>query len=184
MPTTMIVGDNAPFMPRVLCVDDEPLNLTLLEAILSSRGYDVVSAMNGAEALEIIRTERVDICLLDVMMPGLDGFEVCRLIKSDKKHNNIPVIMITAHHGMEKRIQAAESGAEDFITKPFNISTVLASIDMLLHVKAQNDSANQDVSPNPLLESFRNHSAPGMNDSFAMSSKPDTSAFLKELHTP
>ena len=127
-----IVRNNLPLMPKILCVDDKPINLELLRAILSPRGYDVVSAISGAVALEVIRTERIDLCLLDAMMPELDGFEVCRLIKSDKEHKNIPVIIITAY-GMEKRIQAVESGADDFITKPFNNGMLLASMSMLLH---------------------------------------------------
>jgi CheY-like chemotaxis protein len=83
-------------MPRILCVDDEPLNLSLLEAMLSPRGYAVVPAADGFEALERIRTERIDICLLDVMMPGMDGFEVCRRIKSDTGRGNLPVVIITS----------------------------------------------------------------------------------------
>ncbi len=124
---------------KILCVDDEPQNLILMEALLSPGGYEIVSAAGGAEALEIIRTEQIDICLLDVMMPGLDGFEVCRLIKSDEERTNIPVIMITAHGDMEKRIQGTEAGAEDFISKPFDSTEVLARIKMLLHAKSQNE---------------------------------------------
>jgi DNA-binding NtrC family response regulator len=126
-------------MARILCVDDEPLNLSLLEAMLSPRGYDVVSAVNGPEALEKIRAERIDICLLDVMMPGMDGFEVCRRIKHDDLHRNIPVVMITSHADTENRIRGIEAGAEDFISKPFDRAEVLARIKMLLHVKSLNE---------------------------------------------
>ena len=124
---------------RILCVDDEPLNLSLLEAMLTPRGYDVVSAVNGPEALEKVRTERIDICLLDVMMPGMDGFEVCRGIKSDELHRNIPVVMITSYADMENRIRGIEAGAEDFISKPFDGAEVLARIKMLLRVKSLNE---------------------------------------------
>jgi len=126
-------------MGRILCVDDEPLNLSLLEAMLSPRGYDVVSAVNGPEALEKIAAERIDICLLDVMMPGMDGFEVCRRIKSDDLHRNIPVVMVTSYADMENRIRGIEAGAEDFISKPFDSAEVLARIKMLLHVKSLNE---------------------------------------------
>jgi DNA-binding NtrC family response regulator len=126
-------------MARILCVDDEPLNLSLLEAMLSPRGYDVVSAVNGPEALEKIAAERIDICLLDVMMPGMDGFEVCRRIKSDDLHRNIPVVMVTSYADMENRIRGIEAGAEDFISKPFDSAEVLARIKMLLHVKSLNE---------------------------------------------
>jgi signal transduction histidine kinase len=129
-------------MARILCVDDEPLNLSLLGAMLSPRGYDVVSAVNGPEALVKIQAERIDICLLDVMMPGMDGFEVCRRIKSDDLHRNIPVVMITSYADMENRIRGIEAGAEDFISKPFDIAEVLARIKMLLHVKSLNDQLN------------------------------------------
>lgn len=131
--------DNKGNKTRILCVDDEPHNLVLMDALLSPGGYEVVSAVNGEEALEIIRTEQIDICLLDVMMPGLDGFEVCRLIKSDEERSNIPVIMLTAHNDMEKRIQGTDAGAEDFITKPFDSAEVLARIKMLLHTRSQNE---------------------------------------------
>jgi len=126
-------------MPRILCVDDEPLNLRLLEAMLIPRGYDVVTAVNGPEALEKVRTERIDICLLDVLMPAMDGFEVCRRIKSDELHRNIPVVMITAFADTENRIRGIEAGAEDFISKPFDRAEVLARIKMLLQVKSLND---------------------------------------------
>ncbi|HEX2770656.1 MAG TPA: response regulator, partial [Geobacteraceae bacterium] len=126
-------------MARILCVDDEPLNLSLLEAVLSPRGYDVVSAVNGPKALKKIAAERIDICLLDVMMPGMDGFEVCRRIKSDDLHRNIPVVMITSYADTENRIRGIEAGADDFISKPFDCAEVLARIKMLLHVKSLNE---------------------------------------------
>ena len=129
-------------MPRILCVDDEPFNLELLEAMLVSRGYDVALATNGQEAMEKIRSERIDICLLDVMMPGMDGFEVCRRIKVDEEHDNIPVIMITANADRKNRIQGIEAGAEDFISKPFDQAEVVARIKMLLKAKEQNDRLN------------------------------------------
>ena len=123
-------------LPRILCVDDEPLTLALMETILSPGGYDIVLAANGTEALEKIRTEQIDICLLDIMMPGMDGFEVCRLIKSEEKQRNIPVVMITACEDKEKRLQGIEAGAEDYITKPFDNVEILARIKMLLKVKS------------------------------------------------
>ncbi len=124
---------------RILCVDDEPLNIRLLEAMLSPRGYTVVSAMNGPEALEKIRSERIDICLLDVMMPEMDGFEVCRRIKSDDLYRNIPVVMITSFADVKNRVRGIEAGAEDFISKPFDSAEVLARIKMLLHVRSLNE---------------------------------------------
>jgi response regulator RpfG family c-di-GMP phosphodiesterase len=123
-------------------VDDDSLNLSLLEAILLPRGFDVVLAGSGPEALEKIQTERIDICLLDVMMQGMDGFEVCRRIKSDDEHSNIPVVLITALSDTQNRIRGIEAGAEDYISKPFDAAEVLARIKMLLHVKTLNDRLN------------------------------------------
>ena len=126
-------------MARILCVDDEPLNISLLKAMLSPRGYDVVTAVNGPDALEKIGAEQIDICLLDVMMPGMDGFEVCRRIKSDDLYRNIPVVMITSYADLNNRIRGIEAGAEDFISKPFDSTEVLARIKMLLHVRSLNE---------------------------------------------
>lgn len=124
---------------RILCVDDEPFNLELLEAMLEPRGYEVVLAADGREALEKMRAEQIDLCLLDVMMPEIDGFEVCRRIKSDEALRAIPVVMITAYADKENRIRGIESGAADFICKPFDGVEVLARVSMLLQVKQAND---------------------------------------------
>ena len=126
-------------LARILCVDDEPLNLSLLEAMLSPRGFEVIAATNGPEALEKIKSEQIDICLLDVMMPGMDGFEVCRRIKADSKYRNIPVVMITSYADLKNRIRGIEAGAEEYISKPFDSTEVLARIKMLLHVKSLNE---------------------------------------------
>jgi DNA-binding NtrC family response regulator len=126
-------------LARILCVDDEPLNLSLLEAMLSPRGYEVVAATNGPEALEKVKAGQIDICLLDVMMPGMDGFEVCRRIKADGQYRNIPVVMITSYADLKNRIRGIEAGAEDYISKPFDSAEVLARIKMLLHVKSLNE---------------------------------------------
>jgi len=123
----------------ILCVDDGPLNLSLLEAMLSPRGYRVVAATSGPQALEKIGSEAIDICLLDVSMPGMDGFEVCRRIKSDERSRGIPVVLITSYSDRENRIRGIEAGAEDFISKPFDSAEVLARIKMLLEVKDLND---------------------------------------------
>ncbi len=123
---------------KILCVDDEPHNLILLEAMLAPRGYEVETAENGREALAKLRTGEVDICLLDVMMPDLDGFEVCRRIKADETLRIIPVIMITALADRDNRIRGIEAGAEDFISKPFDSTEVLARIKMLLRVRSLN----------------------------------------------
>jgi len=126
-------------IPRILCIDDEPHNLILLETMLIPRGYEVVTAASGLEALEKIKTERIDICLLDVMMPLMDGFEVCRQIKSDEALRSIPVVFITSLSEKEYRIRGIEAGAEEFLSKPFDKAEVLARIKMLLRVKSLNE---------------------------------------------
>lgn len=126
-------------MPRILCVDDEPQNLRLLDAILTPRGFDVVTAVDGVSSLDILEKERVDLVLLDVMMPGMDGFEVCRRIKADERLRHIPVIMVTALTSKEDRIKGIEAGTEEFLSKPFDKAEVLARINMLLKVKDLND---------------------------------------------
>ncbi|MFA5354724.1 MAG: HD domain-containing phosphohydrolase [Thermodesulfovibrionales bacterium] len=124
--------------PQVLCIDDEEMNLRLLEAFLVPRGYDVILAGGGKAGLEILRSRAVDIVLLDVMMPELSGFEVCREIKEDESLRNIPVIMVTGLSSSADRIRGIESGAEDFISKPFVKGEVLARIKMLLKVRDLN----------------------------------------------
>jgi len=104
--------------PTILCVDDEPANCELLENILVANGYEVISAENGKDALLKIETRKIDLVLLDVMMPGMNGFEVCREIKESKEIMNIPVIMITALTVREDRIRGIEAGAEEFLSKP------------------------------------------------------------------
>ena len=125
--------------PVILCVDDEPVNLSLLEAVLTPQGYQTVMARDGETALARLHSDQVDLVLLDVMMPGMDGFEVCRRIKEDEAVRSIPVVMITAYANKENRIQGIEAGAEDFLAKPFDRAEVLARVAMLLKVKGLND---------------------------------------------
>ncbi len=132
--------------PRILCVDDEPQNLKLLEALLASRGYEVIKAASGQEALERINEQGIDLVLLDVMMPGIDGFEICSKIKDDERSKDVPVVMITSLSSKEDRIKGIEAGAEDFISKPFDQAEVFARIKMLLKIKNLNDSLNQAYS--------------------------------------
>lgn len=117
---------------QILCVDDEPRNLKLLEALLAPAGYQIITAVNGLDALAMVKEKKVDIVLLDVMMPGLDGFEVCRMIKNDARCRHIPVVMITALRSREDRIKGIEAGADDFISKPIDTEEVLARVKMLL----------------------------------------------------
>src|SRR5262245_58640555 len=103
---------------RVLVVDDILANVKLLEARLSAEYFEVLTAYHGSEALAQLASRPVDVVLLDVMMPGMDGFEVCRRIKSDPKTMHVPVIMVTALDQPTDKIQGLKAGADDFLTKP------------------------------------------------------------------
>jgi len=140
--------------PKILCVDDEPANLKLLEAMLVPRGYDVVMAGSGSETLVLVKEQRIDLVLLDVMMPQINGFDVCKMIKEDERYRNIPVVMLTALRAKEDRIKGIEAGAEDFISKPFDRGEVLARIKMLLKIKDLNDRLNQAYSKITTITSF------------------------------
>ena len=120
---------------RVLVVDDIVANIRLLEAKLTSEYFDVHTATNGTDALEAISTFNPDIILLDVMMPGIDGIEVCKRIKSNPKTQYIPVIMVTALDQPEDRVRGLEAGADDFITKPLNDAALFCWLKSLVRLK-------------------------------------------------
>lgn len=123
----------------ILCVDDEAVNLSLLEAILVHNGYRVICAQSGTDALLKIRSRQIDLVIMDVVMPGMDGLDVCREIKEDKKLNDIPIILVTGLASHEDRVRGIEVGVEDYFTKPFNKVALLARIKILLKVKKLSD---------------------------------------------
>lgn len=112
----------------ILVVDDAPTNTKLLRLILGDAGYRVLDAYSGAEALEILHRDRPDAMLLDVRMPGMTGYEVCRKIREDPEFASLPVIMVTSLSLAEERIRGIEAGATDFISKPFNKKELLARV--------------------------------------------------------
>ncbi len=120
---------------RVLVVDDIPVNLRLLEAKLAAEYYHVITAQNGEQALEKIGTERPDIVLLDAMMPGIDGFEVCRRIRAIPETANLPVVMVTALSDQADRVRGLDAGADDFISKPIQDEALFSRIRSLLRLK-------------------------------------------------
>ncbi len=124
---------------RILVVDDIITNSKLLEARLRAEYFEVDIASNGPEALKMIENTPPDIVLLDVMMPGMDGFEVCRRIKADPKIMHIPVIMVTALSQPEDRVKGLEAGADDFLTKPVNDIALLARVKSLVRLKTVTD---------------------------------------------
>ena len=124
---------------RVLVVDDIFANVKLLEARLSAEYFDVLTAYSGKEALEILEAERDDVVLLDVMMPGMDGFEVCRRIKNTPKTMHVPVVMVTALDQASERVQGLEAGADDFLTKPVDDIALITRVKNLARLKTLND---------------------------------------------
>jgi adenylate cyclase len=124
--------------PRILVVDDTPANVRLLEAVLGPRGYEMLSAGSGPEALEAVTRDRPDLVLLDIVMPGMDGYEVCRQLRATPASAVLPVVMITAS-GNEEKLRALEAGADDFIAKPFDQAELLARVRSLLRVKEYHD---------------------------------------------
>ena len=124
---------------RILVVDDILPNVKLLEAKLKNEYYNVLCAYSGAEALEIIKNEKPDMVLLDVMMPEMDGFEVCRRIKNDPETEHIPVVMVTALTDAADRVNGLEAGADDFLTKPLDDVALMARVRSLIRLKMTMD---------------------------------------------
>src|SRR5205823_12572867 len=124
---------------KILVVDDIPENVRLLEAVLVSRGYDVVAATDGRAALDLVDSERPDLILLDVLMPDMDGYAVCQQLRADDATTVLPVIMVTSSLGSEKT-KAIEAGADDFIPKPFNHDELLVRVRSLLRIKRYHDT--------------------------------------------
>ena len=132
--------DKVETRPKILVVDDEPRNVKLLEAMLQPLDYEVDKAFSGEDALTIITKMDFDLILLDVMMPGMDGFEVCRRIKRKDDTRLIPIVMLTALDDMDSKVKGIEAGAEDFLTKPPNKMELLARIRSLINVKTLNNN--------------------------------------------
>jgi class 3 adenylate cyclase/CheY-like chemotaxis protein len=123
----------------ILVVDDLPQNVRLLEAVLAPRGYAIATATSGREALERLASDPVDLVLLDIVMPEMDGYEVCRALRADAATRYLPVVMITAS-GEQEKVAAIEAGADDFIAKPFDQAELLARVGSLLRIKRYHDT--------------------------------------------
>jgi class 3 adenylate cyclase/CheY-like chemotaxis protein len=128
----------------LLVVDDLPQNVRLLEAILVPRGYGVVSAGSGREALELVGRTPVDLVLLDIVMPEMDGYATCRALRADPVTAYLPVVMITAS-GEQEKLAAIEAGADDFVTKPFEQSELLARVRSLVRIKQYHDTIERQA---------------------------------------
>ena len=124
---------------KVLVVDDDRSNVELLTRLMTREGYRVVSALNGALALDAVERERPDVVLMDVNMPGVDGFEACRRLKGDAATRLLPVILITGLTATEDRIRGIDAGADDFLSKPFAIDELRARVRSLARIKRYTD---------------------------------------------
>ena len=125
--------------PKILVVDDTPTNIKVLQAALTPRGYDVIGAASGAEALLTVAREAPDLVLLDVIMSQMDGYEVCRRLRANPATQFLPVIMVTAS-GDQEKVNALDAGADDFIQKPFNQAELRARVNSLLRIKTYHDT--------------------------------------------
>jgi class 3 adenylate cyclase len=126
--------------PKILVVDDTPTNVKLLADLLTVKGYAVVTAASGSQALALLEAERPDLVLLDVVMPEMSGYEVCRKIRENPATGILPVVMVTALDPAQERIKGLEAGADDFLTKPINQPELLARVRSLLRVKELYDT--------------------------------------------
>src|ERR1700759_4426526 len=132
---------------RVLVVDDILSNVKLLEAKLTAEYFEVMTAFNGLECLSRMEQIVPDIVLLDVMMPGMDGFEVCRRIKSNPRTAHVPVVMVTALDQPSDRVAGLEAGADDFLTKPVDDAALFARVRSLVRLKLMTDELRMPKSP-------------------------------------
>jgi two-component system sensor histidine kinase/response regulator len=128
---------------KILVVDDNPKNVQVVANLLSEKGYIVEYALNGYDALELVASDNYDLVLLDIMMPGMDGFEVCKKIKQDARNNDLPVVFLTARTDTESLKKAFKYGGLDYVNKPFNVDELLARVKTHVELKASKDKLKE-----------------------------------------
>ncbi|MBV8662230.1 MAG: PleD family two-component system response regulator [Hyphomicrobiales bacterium] len=149
---------------RVLVVDDVPANVKLLEARLSAEYFDVVTATNGPEAISACEQGLCDIVLLDVMMPGMDGFEVCRRLKNQVATAHLPIVLVTALDGQADRVRGLEAGADDFLTKPIDDVALIARVRSLARLKVVIDELRNRANTTVALGMIAPFATPNADD--------------------
>lgn len=130
---------------KVLVVDDTPHNVKLLADLLSAKGYAVATAVNGEEALAKVAADAPDLILLDVMMPGLSGYDVCRRLRADAGNALLPVVLVTSLDPQQERVHGIEAGADDFLSKPINQAELFARVRSLLRIKSLQDEVKRQA---------------------------------------
>ncbi|HBG48651.1 MAG TPA: two-component system response regulator [Cyanobacteria bacterium UBA9971] len=127
-----MTGNDKKAKKKILIVDDEPDIVETLKFLIESEGFESIIAMDGEEALRKAKEENPDIMILDVMLPKINGYKVCRLLKFDNKYKHIPILMVTARSQEEDKVIGEETGADEYITKPFDINELLQKIHLYL----------------------------------------------------
>jgi adenylate cyclase len=131
--------------PHILIVDDQPMNVDILQTRLAVHGYEILTASDGAEALTKARSEQPDLILLDVMMPKMDGMEVCRLLKGDPALPFMPIIMVTSKADSQDVVAGLEAGADEYLTKPVDQAALVARVKSMLRIKALHDTVQDQA---------------------------------------
>ena len=131
--------------PRILIVDDEPMNLDILQTRLSVHGYEILTATNGEEALAVATAQQPDLILLDIMMPKIDGIDVCRRLKADASLPFMPIILVTAKADSKDVVAGLEAGAEEYLTKPIDQAALVARVKSMLRIKALHDTVQEQA---------------------------------------
>ena len=141
----------------LLLVDDDPEILTLLQTKFKEEPFDVFTAAEGASALSLIRTQKPDLIVLDVRMPGLSGLEICRFLKADRKTREIPIIILSARSDEIDRVLGLEFGADDYVTKPFNSRELILRIHNVLRRVYKREEANEGFTQGDLTVDLLKH---------------------------
>jgi DNA-binding response OmpR family regulator len=131
--------------PRILIVDDTPANVEILEMRLAANGYEILTAGDGEEALEVIEKQEPDLILLDIMMPRIDGIEVCRRVKANDALPFIPIVLVTSKADPKDVVAGLEAGAEEYLTKPVEHTALVARVKSMLRIKELHDQSQEQA---------------------------------------